>query len=163
VETRAAPIAAPVTTRARFSLSRFKTLKLRRDAETRDDRQPRWLRPVAYAGFALLVLVWPMFLVLWLALAVWGFVMFVAIVGKGSFHEAFGRLYRWLKARRPDRAELMRRRMDRLAERVDGWLDRLPSSWAERLALPDFSAAALDPDDVGDLPDPFEKLTRAPS
>ncbi|MFU1477446.1 hypothetical protein ACM25N_06955 [Roseovarius sp. C7] len=135
----------------------------RRAVAPRDDRQPAWLRPVAYVGLALLLAVWPMFLVLILALAVWSFVMFVALVGKGSFHEAFGRLYRWLKARRPDRAETLRQRMDRLAERVDGWLDRLPNSWAERLALPDFSASALDPDDTGDLPDPFERLVRDPA
>lgn len=51
-----------------------------------------------------------------------------------------GRLRRY-EAVAPKRAARLVARLDRLAERWDGVLDRLPESWAERFALPSFAAS----------------------
>lgn len=65
--------------------------------------------------------------------------------------------WRRLQARKPEFAEDLRARAERMAVRIDAVLDRLPDKWTSGIYLPDFSRPTETPDD---LPDPFERLAR---
>ncbi len=60
--------------------------------------------------------------------------------------------------RHPKRAEKLRQRADRFALRFDALLDRLPNSWAEKLALPDLSHPGMRDENPHERPDPFDRL-----
>jgi len=83
----------------------------------------------------------------------------LAYVGFGpeKSQAAIARVYHAYLRRFPERGERLRRRLDRIATRVDGLLDRLPDSWTSGLYTPDFSAPEeRDNDENG--PDPFDRL-----
>ncbi|WP_371225955.1 hypothetical protein [Roseovarius sp. 2305UL8-3] len=60
--------------------------------------------------------------------------------------------------RYPKRAERLRQRADRFALKFDAMLDRLPDSWAEKLALPDLSQPSKPDESLDERPDPFDRL-----
>ncbi|WP_324755146.1 hypothetical protein [Roseovarius sp. Pro17] len=82
----------------------------------------------------------------------------VIALGSDGVANALTRAFHWTNARWPDRAERLRRRMDRFATRMDGVLDRLPERWTIGLYMPDFSREALLPHEDAGAPDPFERL-----
>lgn len=68
------------------------------------------------------------------------------------------RIFQWLNARWPDRAERFRIRVDWLATGMDALLDRLPERWTTGLYMPDFSREALLPGMDAPRRDPFERI-----
>ncbi|WP_420556778.1 hypothetical protein [Roseovarius sp.] len=125
-------------------------------------RLPRWLRSyrpmrkhVAWAVVAGLVLYRPLMVPLVALLLVWLAVIAYLTLGPDRWGEILGGAWQRLHARKPELAERIRQRADRFAERFDRVLDRLPEAWADRLALPDFSASATAD---ADRPDPFDRL-----
>ena len=79
-------------------------------------------------------------------------------VGHDRAAEICADLWRKFEARWPMRAERLRVRLDAVALAWDIVLDRLPESWADRLALPDFSGAGAGVSLDG--PDPFDRLSK---
>ncbi|MGK7753983.1 MULTISPECIES: hypothetical protein [unclassified Roseovarius] len=125
-------------------------------------RLPVWLRTyrptkkhVAWAVVAALVLYRPLMVPLAALLLVWLVLIAYLSLGPDRWGEIIGGAWHRLHARNPELAERVRQRADRFAEKFDRLLDWLPASWAERLALPDFSGAD-DPDE--NRPDPFDRL-----
>ena len=80
-------------------------------------------------------------------------------LGPDRVAEICSAYWHWLAERRPKLAEAIRQRADRFALGWDRMLDWLPETWADRLALPDFSAP-FDPDAQDDAPNPFDRLTK---
>ncbi|MEI4197900.1 hypothetical protein [Roseovarius sp. E0-M6] len=122
----------------------------------------KWMRVAVLGVVALIVVLRPLTVLLAVLTVFWVAVIGIIALGRGNVGDGFGVLYRGLRRRDGDRAERFRMRLDRLAERWDGVLDRIPGTWADCLALPDFSEAALDPDMAFDGPDPFDRLERDP-
>ena len=60
--------------------------------------------------------------------------------------------------RHPQKSARVRKTMDAFALRFDAFLDKLPESWAEKLALPDMSAPADGGRSLDEMPDPFDRL-----
>ncbi|QFT98720.1 hypothetical protein FIU85_15510 [Roseovarius sp. THAF8] len=125
-------------------------------------RLPRWLRSyrptrkhVAWAVVAGLVLYRPLMVPLVALLLVWLVLIAYLTLGPDRWGEILGGAWQRLHARKPELAERIRQRADRFAERFDRVLDRLPEAWADRLALPDFSASATTD---AEKPDPFDRL-----
>lgn len=125
-------------------------------------RLPRWLRSyrptrkhVAWAVVAGLVLYRPLIVPLVALLLVWLALIAYLTLGPDRWGEILGGAWQRLHARKPELAERIRQRADLFAERFDRVLDRLPEAWADRLALPDFSASATTDTDK---PDPFDRL-----
>ena len=123
---------------------------------------PVWLRTyrptkkhIAWAVVAALVLYRPLMVPLVALLLVWLVLIAYLTLGPDRWGEIVGGAWQRLHARKPELAERVRHRADRFAEKFDRLLDRLPDSWAERLALPDFSGAQEGDDD---RPDPFDRL-----
>jgi hypothetical protein len=105
---------------------------------------------------ALLVAATP---VLVLAVVMWLVVLAVVVyltVGHDRIVEISVDSWRKFEARSPKRAEALRAKADALALKWDIVLDRLPESWAERLAFPDVSGPGGMT--LQDAPDPFERL-----
>ena len=61
-------------------------------------------------------------------------------VGYDRFWSGVLRLFRWYHARRPAKAERLRRRADGLALRWDAFLDRFPEGSVDALYLPDLNS-----------------------
>lgn len=118
----------------------------------------RLAKPVLFGGLVLFVWHRPWAIPLLLFALLWIGVVLCALVGTDRIGRAAMRGYRWLEARRPDRAEALRARADRAAMRLDQLLDRLPARWTQGLYLPDFSRDALSPDAPDLERDPFERL-----
>lgn len=110
-------------------------------------------------ALVLLVVVWrpwlipgALFVSFWVALIIY------LTVGSDRFLEWMSSAwYRFVNAN-PERAEKLRARADAFALRFDAFLDRLPESWAEKLALPDLSAQRAEQEALNERPDPFERL-----
>jgi len=79
-------------------------------------------------------------------------------VGHDRIAEISADRWRRFEARWPKRAERLRARVDALALAWDIVLDRLPESWAARLALPDVSGSVGVPSH--NAPDPFDRLAK---
>jgi len=79
-------------------------------------------------------------------------------LGSDAVSGALIGLFHWHHAHSPQRAELMRARLDRLAMRVDAILDPLPESWTRGLYMADFSREALLGETCEGAPDPFDRL-----
>lgn len=125
-------------------------------------RLPLWLRAyrptkkhVAWAVVAGLVLYRPFMVPLVALLLVWLVLIAYLTLGPDRWGEIIGGAWQRLHARKPELADRVRQRADRFAEKFDRMLDWLPDSWADRLALPDFSAQA---EAEEDRPDPFDRL-----
>lgn len=110
-------------------------------------------------GVLVLLVIWKPGLVLAVVMApVILMVIAYLTVGHDRIAEISADRWRRFEARWPKRAERLRKRADALALTWDTVLDRLPESWAERLALPDVSrSGGLSLDDA---PDPFERLAK---
>lgn len=128
--------------------------RLRLPAVIRGLRPKRWHGVVAV--LALVMLAWPLLLPAVAFLSFWLGVIAYLTIGPDRCGEICAGLWARFEARAPKRAERLRRRADVFAERIDRVLDRLPEHWAERLALPDFSAP---PPDTPVRPDPFDRLS----
>lgn len=115
-------------------------------------------RALPWVALGAVVWLWPWAIPIALFVAFWVVLIVCATVGSDWIGRGTLRLYRWLEARNPDRAERLRVRADAVALRLDGLLDRLPDRWTEGLYLPDFSRAALSPDTLDDRPDPFDRI-----
>jgi hypothetical protein len=125
-------------------------------------RLPVWLRTfrptkkhVAWVVVAGLVLYRPLMVPLVALLLVWLVLIAYLTLGPDRWGEIIGGAWQRLHARKPELADRVRQRADRFAEKFDRVLDWLPASWADRLALPDFSAQA---EAEENLPDPFDRL-----
>ncbi len=123
---------------------------------------PVWLRSyrptkkhISWGVVAALVLYRPLMVPLVALLLVWLVLIAYLTLGPDRWGEIIGGAWQRLHARKPELAERIRQRADRFAEKFDRVLDWLPDSWAERLALPDFSGAQEGEDD---RPDPFDRL-----
>lgn len=110
---------------------------------------------VLWALFAALVLYRPLLVPLIVLLLIWVVVIAYLTVGPDRWGEIISAGWHRLHARRPEMAERLRARADVFAERFDHVLDWLPESWADRLALPDFSGTSHHQDNA---PDPFDRL-----
>ena len=116
-------------------------------------------RHLAFAALALVILLWPLLIPGVLFVAFWLGLIAYLTLGPERCAEIAAGLWARFEARAPRRAERLRDRADRFAERFDRLLDRLPEPWAERLALPDFSASTR----AGpERPDPFDRLVSEP-
>jgi uncharacterized protein YhhL (DUF1145 family) len=80
------------------------------------------------------------------------------VLGTDRMAAVLACVFHGLDARWPDRAELFRARIDRLATAMDALLDRLPERWTTGLYMPDFSRDALLSEIGDDRPDPFERI-----
>jgi len=99
-----------------------------------------WLIPgVLFVGF-------------WVGLIAW------LTVGPDRMTEWAASAWDKLCTRKPELAEKLRRKADRFALRFDAFLDKLPDSWAEKLALPDLSRVVETDEDLDERPDPFDRL-----
>ncbi|MDQ2091231.1 hypothetical protein [Marimonas arenosa] len=66
--------------------------------------------------------------------------------------------WEWFSKRRPETAQRVLERVQRGADRVDGWLTALPESWTDGVYLPDFGrSAAVSQTEAMDA-DPFDRL-----
>ncbi len=98
--------------------------------------------PPVYAvglGVVILSVIWPMAMVMLVVFGGSAFVLLMAALKLPGVSLRLARRWHSYAKRRPKSAERMRRRADRLAMAFDRVLDLLPSSLADRLALPDFS------------------------
>lgn len=93
-----------------------------------------------------------LFVTFWVGLIAW------LTLGPDRIMEWIGNAWDKLSTRNPDLAERLRQRGDAFALRFDAMLDKLPDSWAEKLALPDMSRPIQAEKDLSNEPDPFEKL-----
>ncbi|QFT91841.1 hypothetical protein FIU86_03240 [Roseovarius sp. THAF9] len=145
-ETKAAP--APYKSALRPArLAQYLPVSLRSYRPTK--------KHIAWAVVAALVLYRPLMVPLVALLLVWLVLIAYLTLGPDRWGEIIGGAWQRLHARKPELAERIRQRADRFAEKFDRVLDWLPDSWAERLALPDFSGADQSDDD---RPDPFDRL-----
>lgn len=137
------------------------------DLRGKRGRQPAqvaaWLRRGVLVLAAIgVVWTWPWVLPVAVVTAFVAPVCFAFALGSESMAHGLARLFHWLNARRPDRAERMRGRVDWLAMELDRLLDRLPERWTTGLYMPDFSREALlSAGEVG-APDPFDRLRADP-
>ena len=107
------------------------------------------------AALGLVMILRPLLLPIVVFVTFWlGWIVYLTL-GPERCAEIWGGLWARFAQRHPTRAERLHRRADAFAERFDRLLDRLPESWAERLALPDLSPP---PADAPDRPDPFDRL-----
>lgn len=110
------------------------------------------------AGVVLVMLIRPwlipgiLFVTFWVVLIAW------LTLGPDRIMEWMGNAWDRLSTRNPAMAERMRQRGDAFALRFDAMLDKLPDSWAEKLALPDMSRPIEADKDLSAEPDPFDKL-----
>ncbi|UYV36397.1 hypothetical protein N4R57_15450 [Rhodobacteraceae bacterium D3-12] len=79
-------------------------------------------------------------------------------VGPDRIAEISAARWDWFQQRYPDRAANLRGKVQRGADRVDGWLARLPESWTDGIYLPDFGRSAAEGGTLDDQPDPFDRL-----
>ncbi|MFK7938534.1 MAG: hypothetical protein AB8B82_04085 [Roseovarius sp.] len=135
-----------------------KTAKAKRAVKARIAGYRPTLKHIAIAGFVLVMVLRPwlipgiLFVTFWVGLIAW------LTVGPDRMMEIISNGWDRLSARNPAMAERMRQRGDAFALRFDAMLDRLPDSWAEKLALPDMSKPVHADKDLDNAPDPFEKL-----
>lgn len=175
-ERSAAHVETPVAQRPTF-WSRLGFLRLRRKqtspvpepkAEKQAKRPTRKLpipkavrnyRPtrkhIIVAGLIGIMLYSPLLLPLAIFVTFWVGLIAYLTIGPDRCAELLFNGWITLKTRSPGLAEKLRLKADRFAVTWDKFLDRLPESWADRLALPDFS----EPDpDAPAQPDPFDRL-----
>lgn len=97
---------------------------------------------VLLAAGALFCLRFPMAVPAVLVLTFWLTLLLLVAAGPARLGRWLAALWRGYAARFPRGAEMLRRRADAMALRVDSVLDRLPFRWAENVSLPDFSQPA---------------------
>lgn len=97
---------------------------------------------VALALIVLLALVRPWLLVALLLLPIIVTTALFLALGHDRFWGGVIRGYHWYAARRPERAEKLRRRADAFAMRWDAILDRVPEGYVDALYFPDLDSLA---------------------
>lgn len=112
---------------------------------------------VLLAAFALLVLLRPVMVGLVVLILFWVVLIAYLTIGPDRWGEILAGVWMRLAEKRPEMAERVRQRADAFAIRFDRCLDWLPESWADRLALPDFSQLPVQGQE-DDRPDPFDRL-----
>ena len=112
---------------------------------------------VLLAVLALIVLMRPVLVGLIVLVLFWVVLIAYLTVGPDRWGEILSGAWMRLAEKRPELAERIRQRADAFAIRFDSFLDWLPESWADRLALPDFSQLP-GPGQDDDRPDPFDRL-----
>jgi hypothetical protein len=122
----------------------------------------RRLRP-RHVAVALLIVVmlWKpwllpalIFALFWICLIAW------LTMGPDRASEVIAFVWERFARRFPDRAARWLKRIQAGADRIDGWLARLPERWTDGIYLPDLgrSQALEDGEEVVEQPDPFERL-----
>ncbi|MEZ5715685.1 MAG: hypothetical protein R3D85_11220 [Paracoccaceae bacterium] len=121
--------------------------------------------PSRRVGFVLLFLavtIWNpwlipglMFLGLWIGLIVY------FTLGPERITELSLVFWDWYARRHPERAQVWLGRVQRAADRIDGWLARLPERWTDGIYLPDFGRSQIEEssevrEEMGR--DPYERL-----
>ncbi len=113
---------------------------------------------IIIAAFVLVMILRPwlipglLFVTFWVGLIAW------LTLGPDRVTEWFVSMWDRLSQRNPAMAEKLRQRGDAFALKFDALLEKLPSSWAEKLALPDMSNPVKPDVDLAAEPDPFDKL-----
>ncbi len=79
-------------------------------------------------------------------------------VGPDRVREIGQGRWEWFSARHPERAERVLTWAQRWADRMDGWLARLPERWTDGIYLPDLGRSQADAGPVEAQPDPFDRL-----
>lgn len=113
---------------------------------------------VFFASIALIVFLRPWLIPAILFVTFWVVLIAYLTLGPDRVAELVSNGWQRLRARRPELAETIRQKADRMALRVDKLLDRLPTKWTENLYLPDFSQPVEKPDEFEARPDPFDRL-----
>ncbi len=67
--------------------------------------------------------------------------------------------WEFFEKRQPERAARWLARIQSGADRVDGWLARLPERWTDGIYLPDLGRSGVGGDALDDRPDPFDRLS----
>ncbi len=118
-------------------------------------------RRYTFAATMTVIFLWrPWLLPILFLVAVWIVLIVYLTLGPDRVTELV--VGRWQKLRRdrPELAERLRRRANRMTLRLHAVLNRLPDKWTEGLYLPDFSDPAPDAKSVNSVDDPFEKLAK---
>lgn len=112
------------------------------------------------ALFALLVvMVWRPWLIPGLVFVLfWVGLIAYLTIGPDRIAEICAARWDWFQQRHPERAATLQGKVQRGADRVDGWLARLPESWTDGIYLPDFGRSAAQGGALDDQPDPFDRL-----
>lgn len=97
-------------------------------------------RHIAFAIIVLLAVLQPWLLVALILLPIVVVTGTFLAVGYDRFWSGVLRSYQWYHARRPKRAERLRRRADSFAMRWDAFLDRFPEGSVDALYLPDLNS-----------------------
>lgn len=79
-------------------------------------------------------------------------------LGPDRVSEITSNLWERFSTRYPERAAVMLGKIQRGADRIDGWLARLPDRWTDGLYMPDFGRSEAEAGPVDAQPDPFERL-----
>ena len=66
--------------------------------------------------------------------------------------------WEWFNARYPDRAARVLGKMQRGADRMEGWLARLPERWTDGIYMPDLGRSEIEGGPKNTKPDPFDRL-----
>ena len=156
-----APVEREANTTAQPAKNRFKSRKTNPKARSLKGRMLAY-RPtrnhILIGAFVIVMILRPwlipgiLFVTFWVGLIAW------LTLGPDRMLEWAGNAWDRLSTRNPDLAERLRQRGDAFALRFDAMLDKLPDSWAEKLALPDMSRPLEAEKDLSKAPDPFEKL-----
>lgn len=120
--------------------------------------RPWAMRALLMVAMLAIAALMPWAIPLVLAAGVVAIAALVAAMGSDRMAGGLERVFHWLHAREPDRAERFRARVDRMATAMDALLDRLPERWTAGLYMADFSREALLPGAQDDLPDPFDRI-----
>ncbi|MEM8775416.1 MAG: hypothetical protein AAGF53_10305 [Pseudomonadota bacterium] len=111
-----------------------------------------------WVGLIALIYFRPFILAIVILITFWVSLIAYLTLGHDRFFEIMSSTWMRFSNRFPHKAEKLRLRADRFAERFDRFLDYLPESWAEKLSLPDFSRRTA----YDDQPDPFDRLAAEP-
>ena len=113
---------------------------------------------ILIAAFVLIMVMRPwlipglLFIAFWVGLIIW------LTLGPDRVTEWAQSAWERLNRRKPELADRLRQRADAFALRFDALLDKLPDSWAEKLALPDMSNPVANGETLEERPDPFDRL-----
>ncbi|WP_378212627.1 hypothetical protein U5922_011900 [Aquicoccus sp. G2-2] len=94
------------------------------------------------------------FTLFWVGLIAW------LTMGPDRASEMVAQLWERFSRRFPARAATWLTRIQSVADKIDGWLARLPERWTDGIYLPDLgrSEAAAEGEALPERPDPFERL-----
>lgn len=97
---------------------------------------------IALVALVLCVVLWPWLVLGLIMLSFLGLACLFVFVGYDGFWQGVIKCCLWYAVRRPERAVVLRGRLDRFAVAWDAVLDRFPEGTVDGLYLPDFGALA---------------------